>query len=86
MGDEKPVSLQNEKRRPGRPRHALGIAPPADVRLFIAVIENKVDDVKKALDDGANPNVTFSEIFVKYRRALYDLHHAGVTGSLEATG
>ncbi|MCY4077492.1 MAG: hypothetical protein OXH04_18915, partial [Acidobacteria bacterium] len=36
----------------------------------IAVLENKVDDVKKALADGADPNQTDKEVIGRYRNVL----------------
>ena len=41
-----------------------------NVDLFIAVLENKVDDVKKALADGADPNKTDKEVIGRYRNLL----------------
>ena len=47
-----------------------GIDNP-NVELFIGVLENDVDKVKKALDDGANANITDSAV-IEYHRTLLD--------------
>ncbi|MCY3842923.1 MAG: hypothetical protein OXH69_05205 [Acidobacteria bacterium] len=41
-----------------------------NVDLFIAVLENKVEDVKKALADGADPNTTDKEVIGRHRDLL----------------
>lgn len=41
-----------------------------NVDLFIAVLENKVEDVKKALADGADPNKTDKEVIGHYSDLL----------------
>jgi hypothetical protein len=38
----------------------------ADIDLFIAVFENDVDQLKNALDRGANVNVTDTEVLSRY--------------------
>jgi hypothetical protein len=44
----------------------------ADVDLFIAVIENDLDGVKRALDRGGNPVVTKEEILRRHRDVIQE--------------
>ena len=41
-----------------------------NVDLFIAVLENKTEDVERALADGADPNKTDNEVIGRYRELL----------------
>ena len=45
-----------------------GVRDP-NVELFVAVLENRPEEVEKALADGADPNKTDTEV-VNYHRAL----------------
>ncbi len=40
-----------------------------NVNLFLGVLNDKIDDVKKALDDGANVNITDAAV-IDYHRPL----------------
>lgn len=43
-----------------------------DVRMFLAVMDNDIDALNFALEKGANPNITDSEIWNRYSRSAFD--------------
>ena len=47
----------------------IGIDDP-NIDLFLSVIEDDVDKARKALDNGANPNVTDYQIINRYQDYL----------------
>lgn len=57
---------------------ALAVPAPADVSMFLAVLDNDADGVRNALDAGANRKMKIGELFTRYADLLEDFHPYGI--------